>query len=382
LRLSALFLRKPTACGYGVPCGTDFAFGGGLIAKVVVGPRGERGVNRISLALAVLMIGSAGCRRAEVPQFVAGEAIKDLSPELQQAVREQLGKYAGTYLSPKLLKEEGAPIADLARGQAVYQERCVQCHGVSGDGDGPTAKYMYPRPRDYRRGIFKFTSTPYGFRPLREDLVRTVRQGIRGTSMPSFKLLPEHDVQAVVDYVLMLTRRGELEQQLAGLADSEGAIDEEVVESDLVPTVLARWSEAESSEVLPATPQPRFTQEHVERGKKAFLTKGCSKCHGDDGRGQTLDNRGNDAWGYPTRAADLTSGMLHGGNRPIDVYRRIYNGVNGTPMPSFSNALKEEPDTVWDLVAYVLAVSNRRRQGEMPAPGPIKPYMAAAGGGE
>lgn len=41
LRLSALFLRKPAACGYGVPCGTDFAFGGGLIAKVVVGPGGS-----------------------------------------------------------------------------------------------------------------------------------------------------------------------------------------------------------------------------------------------------------------------------------------------------------------------------------------------------
>jgi mono/diheme cytochrome c family protein len=364
--------------------GTLFASAGESLLHVDLASGRERGVmvfdGRLPLTLVLLILCGAGCRRAEAPRFVASEAVEGLSPELQQAVREQLSRYTGSFLSPKLLQAADAPKPDLARGQAVYQERCVQCHGVTGDGNGPMAKYLYPRPRDYRRGIFKFTSTPYGFRPLRDDLVRTVRQGIRGTSMPNFSLLPEHDLQAVVDYVLMLTRRGELEQQLVGLAESEEAVDEEVVESDLVPAVLAQWTEAEAAEVLPATPQPRFTQEHVERGKKAFLTKGCAKCHGEDGRGQTESNTGADFWGFPTRAADLTSGMLRGGNRPIDVYRRIYNGVNGTPMPSFANALKDEPESVWDLVAYVLAVSNHRRQGEIPAPGPIKPYLTTSGG--
>ena len=36
--------------------------------------------------------------------------------------------------------------------------------------------------------------------------------------MPSFALLPEEDLQAVIDYVLVLTHRGELEQML--LAES------------------------------------------------------------------------------------------------------------------------------------------------------------------
>jgi mono/diheme cytochrome c family protein len=195
--------------------------------------------------------------------------------------------------------------------------------------------------------------------------------------MPGFNLLPDQDQQAVVDYVLMLTRRGEFEQQLVELADAEDAIEADVVKDDLIPTVLNRWNEAIAAEVLPVTPQPRFTTEHVERGKKAFLTKGCSKCHGEDGRGQTKDNRGTDGWGYPTRAADLTSGMLHGGNRPVDIYRRIYGGINGTPMPSFAILLKDEPETIWDLVAYVASVSGRRRKGEIPEPGPINPYVPA-----
>lgn len=323
----------------------------------------------------------SGCHHAEPPQFAADSAGKELSTDLQLAVQTELVKRTGSFLKPKLLASEGERHFDLARGQDVYQERCVQCHGVSGDGNGSSGKILYPRPRDYRKGIFKFASTPYGFRPLREDLLRTVRQGIRGTSMPGFHLLPEQDIQCVVDYVLVLTRRGELEQQLIIQAESEEAIDEAIVSDDLIPTVLTRWSVAEAAEVSPITPQPRFTPEHVIRGKTAFLSKGCSKCHGDDGRGLTADNlKGDlkDIWGNPTRAADLTSGMLRGGNRPVDIYRRIYNGINGTPMPSFSNALKEEPNTIWDLVAYVLSVSNKRREGEIPHPGPFKPYVPAA----
>lgn len=318
----------------------------------------------------------SGCHRAEPPRFQASESGNELNQELQLEVDVELAKWTGSFLKPKLLASDGEPQRDLTRGQAIYQERCVQCHGVSGDGKGPSGHFMYPRPRDYRKGIFKFTSTPFGYRPLRDDLVRTVKQGIRGTSMPAFPLLSQSDIQAVVDYVVALTRRGELEQQLIGMAESDEAIDAELVTDDLAPAVLARWSEAENAEVFPATRQPRFTPEHVARGKQAFLTKGCSKCHGEDGRGQTPENRGADAWGLPTRAADLTSGMLRGGNRPLDIYRRIYNGINGTPMPSFSNMLKDEPDTAWDLVAYVLSVGNKRREGEIPAPGLMKPYVS------
>jgi mono/diheme cytochrome c family protein len=334
---------------------------------------------RIALCGVLALTCAPGCRRWEAPQFVASEAAEKLPAELQQTVRVELVKQTGTFLKPVMLGATDASRYDLSRGQAVYQERCVQCHGVSGDGNGPAAKFLYPRPRDYRKGIFKFASTPYGYRPLRDDLLRTLRQGVRGTSMPNFNLLPEQDLQAVVDYVLALTRRGEFEQQLVATADSDGAIDPEAVTSELVPDVLDRWNEAESSEVLPASPQPRFTADHVERGKKSFLTLGCAKCHGDDGRGEAIAERRDDAWGYPTRAADLTSGMLHGGNRPLDVYRRIYNGINGTPMPGFSGSLKDQPETVWDLVAYVLAVSNHRRQGEVPPPAEIRPYVPAPG---
>lgn len=264
----------------------------------------------------------------------------------------------------------------LALGAAVYNRRCVQCHGVTGDGNGPAAEFMYPRPRDYRKGIFKFTTTPYGSKPRRSDLAATIKRGVRGTSMPSFKLLPKEELDAVVDYVLALTHRGELEEALAYEVEAEEELDPDVV-PDMVEEIVESWDEAEVSEVHPLTIRPEFTVDHVEQGKKAFAEKGCVKCHGEDGRGQTTGNIGTDGWSFPTQAADLTSGMLHGGQNPIDVYRRIYSGINGTPMPGFKSILESEPETIWDLVAFVLYVSNERRRGEIPPAGLVNPYPSS-----
>ena len=73
------------------------------------------------------------------------------------------------------------------------------------------------------KGLFKFTSTPYGSKPRRSDLIRTLRRGVTGTSMPSFADLAPDDLDAVVDYVIFLSQRGELEHELASIADQEGS---------------------------------------------------------------------------------------------------------------------------------------------------------------
>lgn len=102
----------------------------------------------------------------------------------------------------------------LQLGRMAYMKNCVHCHGVSGDGAGPTAQYLSPRPRDYRQGVFKFTSTLSGEKATREDLARTVKYGIPGTYMPSFLLLTDDELHSVVEYVRWLAMRGELENSL------------------------------------------------------------------------------------------------------------------------------------------------------------------------
>lgn len=334
--------------------------------------------NRIHIAWMCLIGGGllVGCQPPPSPPFTLSEAAQKLPAEMREKVHQFLREQSGTPEHMKLIGHSEAKAERLVLGHKVYARRCVQCHGVNGDGNGPSANSLFPRPRDYRKGVFKFTSTPYGIKPTRGDLVETIRRGISGTSMPSFHLLPDAEVQSVVDYVIALSQRGEVEGQLAVDFESEDEFDSDLA-AESVDLVKTRWSDANAQVYVPKTSQPVFTAEHIAAGKAAFLSKGCSKCHGEDGRGLTPENlRGDrlDVWGHPIRAADLSSGMLRGGPQPLQVYRRIYGGINGTPMPAFERAFAEEPDTIWNLVAYVLSVSDRRRAGDLPPAGDITPY--------
>ena len=318
-----------------------------------------------TIALALTSCGSiAGCQREAEPQFASAQSLSQLDPELQAAVQKELRKWCGTPSDPKLIGGNPQEAALLKRGAEVYRRNCQQCHGVTGDGAGPAAPFLTPRPRDYRRGIFKFTSTPYGSKPRREDLMRTIERGVVGTSMPSFRLMPKQDREAVLDYVLALTHRGELEELLITVADSEGELDEEMT-TELVDSIVERWNSARENEVEPASKMPPITAESIAAGAAIFQQRECFKCHGRDGRGGLAGGIevGNDAWGNKDPAADLTSGMLHGGQLPLEVYRRIGSGINGTPMPSFGDSFASEPDSVWHLTHYVLSLADQRRRG-------------------
>ena len=73
----------------------------------------------------------------------------------------------------------------------LYREHCAHCHGISGDGAGPTAAFLNPYPRDFRLAKFKFKSTPLRQPPTDHDLETILRNGIPGTAMPSFRTLPD-----------------------------------------------------------------------------------------------------------------------------------------------------------------------------------------------
>ena len=103
--------------------------------------------------------------------------------------------------------------ATLAKGSTRYRIHCLHCHGVPGDGRGPTARWINPHPRDFRAGLFKFKSVDSRITdsPSRADLLRTLRQGIEGTAMPSFGILDDDDLESIVSYVIHLSLRGQAE---------------------------------------------------------------------------------------------------------------------------------------------------------------------------
>jgi mono/diheme cytochrome c family protein len=349
----------------------------------------------------LLVVTVVGCSPPAQVSFVASEEVAKLPDVQRQQIEELLVEHFGTAASPKFMvpAESGAPGAAslvelvprdrIEQGKNVYNRHCAGCHGVTGDGNGEAAAYLNPRPRDYRRGVFKFTSTPYGAKPRRQDLVRTIRYGAKGTSMPSFRWMFDEDLAAVVDYVRMLSQRGELEYRLSYVAqdyEEDELIDRETV-AEMSIQVRQSWDDAVTKVVFPQSAPPPYSDQTIQLGRQAFLQQDCSKCHGIDGRGQTewLSPQfiarqvalpesqriqiNYDAWGHAAPAADLTAGMLHGGRRPIDVYRRIYSGINGTPMPGFAQQFSgANRETIWHMVHFVISLTEGREFATPAAP--------------
>lgn len=290
---------------------------------------------------------------------------KALPQEALNWINTYLEEAFGTYEAPKMPDTFGIPAANLVRGRDFYRKQCLHCHGVTGDGNGTTAPFMSPHPRDYRRGLFKITSTAAGMKPRREDLVRTVRQGLPGTLMPAFNLFDDATIEAVTDYVIHLSVRGETEIlmfQASRDAIDEGEEPEESLGEDALSIVAGKWQEAETGVVNPTVPRPPATPESVAIGREIFLSPktNCFGCHGAGGKGDggsvPRDPTGrivgfSDDWGNVILPADLTQGIYRGGARPLDLWRRIYAGVKGTQMPSHNSALTEEQ--IWHVVNFL-----------------------------
>ena len=341
----------------------------------------------IALALAVC---SGGCSPQETLQYADAEKLAEIPERHREQVRRYLLEYYGAPDNPKLLVpaleqdestdtvklEDRVDRARLRRGADVYRLRCAGCHGVTGNGRGDVYAYLDPKPRDYRKGIFKFKSTEYGAKPRRADLERVVRVGARGTSMPSFRWLADEDLEAVIDYVILLSRRGELE--LALIRESEIDLREEddydpFAVADFAAGIDQSWNDASDQIVRPLVPEPAYSEATVLAGAKLFVGGECKQCHGRSGRGgkenYTASGTAEDAWGHVAYAADLTSGMLHGGRRPIDIYRRIYSGIDGSPMSGFGKSppYSENPEMIWHLTHFVLSLMDGDRFPEVQA---------------
>jgi mono/diheme cytochrome c family protein len=290
-----------------------------------------------------------GCEQAPPPQFhlnqmrmVANETTEDY----QQEIANVLGAMFGTPDEPFAFPESGLNQTrlTLAAGAAfndtegvshgLYRRHCVHCHGITGDGRGPTARFLNPYPRDYRSGIFKFKTTFAGSKPTDEDLNRIMDNGIPGTAMPSFSLLPKSEAESLVEYVKYLAMRGEMEQRLnqyvydeladADRVDEKGnpVVDDkgnplkgirldpatnpgqqEAVKS-MLAEVVAPWNEAKDQVISPTEDQipkddrsPEEVNASVAKGRELFFgTKAnCFSCHGPTGLGDGQQNDF-DAW--------------------------------------------------------------------------------------
>src|SRR5436190_13572851 len=232
---------------------------------------------------------------------------------------------AGIRIVAALLLLAGAAPAfaqDANAGKAVYERKCLLCHGEKGDGKGASAELLVPKPRDFTKGLYKIRSTA-NKTPSDQDLFRIITDGMPGTSMPSWAVLSDKDRHHLVAYL----------KTFAPEAFKEA------------PKKLELPKEVASSEAS------------IKRGKEMFEAIECHKCHGTEGRGDGPSRPElKDEWGQPIAPANLTKRWnFRGGRSRTEIATRLANGVLGTPMPAFLEAV-EKPEDIWHLTNFILSL--------------------------
>jgi DMSO reductase family type II enzyme heme b subunit len=234
---------------------------------------------------------------------------------------------------PEVAWAQGAGPAradDAERGRQIYAKRCLACHGEKGDGRGPVADFLDPRPRDFVGAAFKLRTTVSGEAPTDEDLLRVLTDGMPGTAMSGWTILTEAERRQVIAYVKTFNR--------------------EKFQAAPERPPIGRANVASSPDL-------------VARGQEVYRKAKCWECHGDEGRGDgaTGTDLKDDA-GLRIRPADLTKGWrLKGGREARDIFLRLTTGLDGTPMPSFQDALPE--DERWALAHYIRSLQTREEPG-------------------
>lgn len=214
---------------------------------------------------------------------------------------------------------------DLQRGREVYEANCAICHGVHGDGQGMARHHFETPPADFQTGKFKFRSTPTGSLPRDPDLFRTITQGVGRTGMIPQIHLDEADRWDVTAYIKTFSLRFERERPKPPIA---------------IP------------------PAPERSPELAALGERLYRDAGCAECHGESAKGDGPKAGGlKDDLGNPIRPADLTRLPRKSGSTPEDLYRTIATGMDGTPMPSYADALT--PKQIWATVAYLWGLPPR-----------------------
>jgi len=328
-----------------------------------------------------------------------------------------------------LTKASGPATED---GRGLYRKHCADCHGITGNGRGATAAVINPYPRDYRTGIFKFKTTKRGSKPIKEDLAKSIRMGIAGTAMKPIEGLTEAGLNALTDYVIFLSWRGEVERKVvdaaifdldlgsgdriidAALRDSTKDEDKEAFKEQwegiegTVAEIGSEWLDAVDNVIevppppadipvannhaefiaLAAGPNADAVSKSVERGRELFKGKvaSCSKCHGEDGlgNGQTTDY---DDWTKDwtvrigldplkrealipllARGAlppltihprNFSEGYFRGGDQASDLWIRVVQGIEGTPMPAATFVAGDfVQDDVWHLINFIRSLQK------------------------
>ncbi len=215
-------------------------------------------------------------------------------------------------------------------GREVYDRWCASCHGYEGLGDGYAAEYMLPRPRDFTQALYQIRTTASGQLPTDDDIMRVINEGMPGTTMPGW------------------------EEELSN--------DERLALVDYLKSFYRFFATSEAPEPLTFSSPTRATEEALADGREVYNLIECNRCHGAEGRGDgTSSPTLVDDYGMPIYSADLTENWFYNGGGTVeDIYQRLSTGLDGTPMPTFTDLVDAgviTDEQLWNLAHYVRSLA-------------------------
>jgi mono/diheme cytochrome c family protein len=236
--------------------------------------------------------------------------------------------------SPAATSHIGNLTGDAKRAAMPYRRYCVVCHGPLGDGNGESAPWYDPtvnpsigfRPRDFTLGVFKCRSTPTGTLPTDEDLFDTIARGMDRSAMPPWNTFTKQERADLVAWIKHFS---------------------------------PRWQTEKPGTPIQIPAEPEVTADRVKAGQEVFNRVQCWKCHGVQGmaNGPSASTLQDDL-GHPIQPYNFAEGARPKcGSTDADIYKIFMTGLDGTPMPSFSDNIK--PDEAWDLVFFLRTLQPR-----------------------
>ena len=257
-------------------------------------------------------------------------------------------------------------------GKPLYAFRCAACHGDEGGGDGPAAQFLYPSPRDYRIGLFKYKTSPHKQqRPTDDDLFRTIKNGLNRTAMPAWgTLLSDGQIRSLIPVIKGF--------DTTYTWAPEDAPDEAFDEKERYTGKPLSFPDK-----FPVENQIPFSKESVAAGVRHFK-KNCTPCHGDEGRGDpSPEKKLKDEWGKRIWPRDQTKPWTWRvtevpGNRNQtirNIFIRLSLGIPGTPMPRHTEGVSE-PDR-WHIANFLYTL---RKTSVPPSKSPVIRGVKVEGG--
>jgi mono/diheme cytochrome c family protein len=191
----------------------------------------------------------------------------------------------------------------LDEGEKVFDSHCAICHGKDGGGDGPVAKGLAVKPRDFKDQSWMAGQADGGF-------MKAAMDGIAGSVMPAFAgRLSERELWSAVAHIRQISPRKQLRD----------------------PTSF---------------PLPE------DRGRELYAQH-CKGCHGDKGKGD-----GPAARFFTAAPRDLSNMEWMVANPDSLLRSMIGKGVKGSPMPGFAGQLSDAEITA--VIEYLRRISHTR----------------------